>query len=195
MQVILLERIESLGQMGDEVMVRPGYARNYLLPQGKALRANQTNRTYFESQRVQLEALNLQRRQEAEVVAQKMEGLSVPMVRQAGEKGQLYGSVTARDIADAIRDQGYTVQRGQVALNQPIKDLGTYPVKLALHAEVPVTVTVQVIRSMADLENLAATAAEQEAEWEAEVAEAAEMAAEAEEAEEDTANAADDPLS
>src|SRR5215475_5524687 len=114
LEVILLERIETLGQMGEVVKVKPGYARNYLLPQKKALRATKDNLAYFEKQRAQLEAQNLARKSEAEQVAQKLEGLSVIIIRQAGESGQLYGSVTARDIADAITEAGFTVGRSQI---------------------------------------------------------------------------------
>lgn len=146
-EVILLERIAKLGQMGDTVKVKPGYARNFLLPQGKALRANEKNRKLFESQRVQLEARNLERRQEAEAVAEKMAGLSIIMVRQAGEGGQLYGSVTARDVAHAIKEEGFSVERGQVELNTPIKDLGQYQVAVVLHPEVTVSVSVTVART------------------------------------------------
>src|ERR687884_171003 len=122
--VILLERVESLGQMGQVVNVRPGFARNYLLPQKKALRATKANLAIFEKQRAQLEATNLKRRHEAEQVAAKMGGLSVVIVRQAGESGQLYGSVSARDIAEAIDAAGFTIERQQVVLDRPIKTLG-----------------------------------------------------------------------
>lgn len=152
MDVILLERIENLGQMGQVVKVRPGYARNYLLPQKKALRANKSNLEFFENQRSQLEASNLQRRDEAQGIAATMEGLNILMVRQAGEAGHLYGSVTGRDIADAIVAAGFTVTRQQVQQDQPIKTLGRFPVRVALHAEVPVTVTVIVARTQAEAE-------------------------------------------
>lgn len=175
MDVILLERIENLGQMGDVVNVRPGYARNFLLPQKKALRASKANMEVFENQRAQLEALNLKRRDEAQAVAGKMDGLSVLMVRQAGEGGHLYGSVSARDIADAIKEAGYTVARSQVSLEQPIKTLGRTQIKVALHPEVAVTVTVVVARSQEEAERDAAAAQEQ--------AEAAQAAIAAEETE------------
>lgn len=175
MEVILLERIEKLGQMGQVVKVKPGFARNYLLPQKKALRANKANLEYFEKQRVQLEAVNLKRREEAQAVADKMSGLSVLMVRQAGEGGQLYGSVSARDLADAVKETGFTVERSQVNLDQPIKTLGSYPIRIALHPEVAVTVTVTVARSKEEAERAAAAAAEAEAE-----AAAAEVEAEVE---------------
>src|SRR5215472_12889697 len=123
-ELILLERVEKLGQMGQRVKVRPGYARNYLLPQKKALRATEANLAYFEAQRAQLEANNLARKQDAEAVAGKLEGLHVVLIRQAGESGQLYGSVSARDIADAVTAAGFTVDRQQIVLDHPIKTLG-----------------------------------------------------------------------
>jgi large subunit ribosomal protein L9 len=147
MEVILLERIARLGQMGDVVRVRDGFARNYLLPQGKALRANDENRKRFESQRAQLEARNLERKSEAEQVATKLNGQAFVVIRQAGETGQLYGSVTTRDLAEAMEAGGFTVQRGQVALNQPIKRIGLHEVRIALHPEVDTKVTVNVARS------------------------------------------------
>lgn len=168
MEVILLERIEKLGQMGDVVKVKPGFARNFLLPQKKALRANKDNLAFFEKQRAQLEAINLKRRDEAQAVAGKMEGLKVLMVRQAGEGGQLYGSVSGRDVADAVKAAGYTVERSQVNLDSPIKTLGSYPVRLSLHPEVSVTVTVTVARSQEEAERAAAAAAEEAAEQPAE---------------------------
>ena len=147
MEVILLERIERLGQMGDVVKVKDGYARNYLLPKKKALRANAESRVRFEERRVQLEADNIERRSEAESVAAKMEGLSVVMVRQAGDSGQLYGSVNARDIAAAITEAGVRVERGQIAMTRVIKSLGLYPVRVVLHPEVSVEVSVNVART------------------------------------------------
>lgn len=145
--LILLERVEKLGQMGQVVKVRPGYARNYLLPQKKAMRATKENLAYFETQRAQLEATNLQRKSEAGEVAAKMEGLSVVLIRQAGESGQLYGSVAARDIADAVTRAGFTVEKRQIVLDRPIKTLGLHPVRVMLHPEVGVTVTVNVAQS------------------------------------------------
>src|ERR1700752_4212178 len=145
--VVLLERIEKLGQMGQVVNVKPGYARNYLLPQKKALRATKDNLAYFEKQRVQLEAANLERKKDADQVAQKLEGLSVVIIRQAGESGQLYGSVNARDIADAVTATGFTVTRGQVVLDKPIKTLGLYKLRVVLHPEVSVQVTSNVAQS------------------------------------------------
>ena len=147
MDVILLERVENLGQMGETVRVRPGYARNYLLPQRKAMRATKENLAYFDRQRVQLEALNLKHRSEAEGVAEKMDGVSVVVVRQAGESGQLYGSVTARDVADALGAEGFTVARNQVTIDRPIKSLGLFSLRVVLHPEVSVSVTVNVARS------------------------------------------------
>jgi large subunit ribosomal protein L9 len=147
MEIILLERVENLGQMGDIVRVRPGFARNYLLPQKKAVRATSENKKRFELQRAQLEATNLERRAEAEAVARKMGGLSVVLIRQAGESGQLYGSVNARDIADATTAAGFTVGRAQVRLRQPIKTLGLHSVGISLHPEVTVTITVNVART------------------------------------------------
>lgn len=147
MEVILLERIEKLGQMGDVVTVKPGYARNYLLPTRKALRATDANRSYFEGQRAQLEAENLDRRKEAEAVGGKIEGLTVSLIRQAGDSGQLYGSVSARDIAETVGAAGFTVGRAQVVLDRPIKELGLHPIRINLHPEVAVTVTINVART------------------------------------------------
>ncbi len=144
MDVILLERIETLGQMGDVVKVKPGYARNYLLPQKKALRATKENRAYFDTQRAQLEAQNLERKSEAASVAAKMDNVQVVIIRQAGEFGQLYGSVSTRDIAAAITAAGFTVNRQQVHLDQPIKMLGIHKLKVALHPEVTITASVNV---------------------------------------------------
>jgi large subunit ribosomal protein L9 len=146
-ELILLERVEKLGQMGQVVKVRPGFARNYLLPQKKAMRATKDNLAYFETRRVQLEADNLARKADAEEVAKKIEGLSVVLIRQAGESGQLYGSVSARDIADAVTAAGFTVDRQQMVLERPIKTLGLHPVRLMLHPEVGVTVTANVAQS------------------------------------------------
>jgi large subunit ribosomal protein L9 len=145
--LILLERVEKLGQMGQIVKVKPGYARNYLLPQKKAMRATKENMTYFETQRAQLEANNLQRKSEAQEVAERMEGLSVVVIRQAGENGQLYGSVAARDSAEAVTGSGYTVNRQQIVLDRPIKTLGLHPVRVMLHPEVGATVTANVAQS------------------------------------------------
>jgi large subunit ribosomal protein L9 len=152
MEVILLQRIESLGQMGDVVKVKPGFARNYLLPQKKALRATKDNMARFEGQRAQLEAANLERRSDAEKVSGKLDGLTIVIVRQAGETGQLYGSVTARDIAEGVTEAGFTVVRNQVMMDRPIKMLGLHPVRVALHPEVVVTITVNVAKSEEEAE-------------------------------------------
>ena len=157
MEVILMERIEKLGQMGDVVNVKPGFARNYLLPQKKALRATKENRLLFDEQRVQLEAANLDRRNEAEAVAAKMTGISVTLVRQAGEAGQLYGSVKARDIAEKVTDAGATIERHQVKLDRPIKAIGVHQVRIELHPEVLVSVTANVARSLEEAEIQAKT--------------------------------------
>jgi large subunit ribosomal protein L9 len=146
-ELILLERVENLGQMGQVVKVRPGFARNFLLPQKKALRATKENRTYFEAQRAQLEAQNLKRKGEAEQVAAKLEGTHVVVIRQAGESGQLYGSVSARDIADAVTAAGFTIGRSQVVLDRPIKSLGLYKTRVVLHPEVSAMVTANVAQS------------------------------------------------
>ena len=147
MQVILLERIEKLGQLGDVVNVKPGFARNYLLPRSKALRATADNVKAFEGQKAQMETSNLKLRSEAEAIAKKMEGLSVDLIRQAGEAGHLYGSVNARDIAAAATDAGYTATRTQVVLPHPIKSLGLYTVRVDLHPEVAVDLIVNIART------------------------------------------------
>jgi large subunit ribosomal protein L9 len=146
-ELILLERVEKLGQMGQLVKVKPGFARNFLLPQKKALRATKENLAYFESQRAQLEANNLQRKTEASEIGGKVEGLTVVIIRQAGESGQLYGSVSARDIADAVTEAGFTIEKRQVVLDRPIKTLGLHELKVVLHPEVSVTVTANVAQS------------------------------------------------
>ncbi len=147
MQVILLERIGRLGQMGDVVNVKNGYARNFLLPQGKALRATKDNMEEFKSRRVHLEAENLEQKKEADAVAEKLEGKSFVTIRQAGDKGQLYGSVSTRDIADIVKEGGFTIDRRQVILDRPIKTLGVHDLRLALHPEVHVKVSVNIARS------------------------------------------------
>ncbi len=149
-QVILLERIEKLGQMGDVVSVKPGYARNFLLPQRKALRATKDNIAQFETQRGHLEADNLHRRDEAEAVAKRLEGMAVVLIRQAGDNGQLYGSVNSRDLAQSIKAAGVTVDRKQVTLEKVIKMLGLHQVRVRLHPEVSVEVTANVARSDAE---------------------------------------------
>jgi len=173
LDVILLERVENLGQMGQVVRVRPGFARNFLLPQKKAMRATKENLAYFEKQRAQLEAQNLTRRKEAEQVADKLNGLKVVLIRQAGESGQLYGSVSARDLSDAVTEAGFTIGRGQIVLEKPIKTLGLFPLKVVLHPEVSVQVTANIAQSAEEAEmqaqgidplKLAAEAAAREAE-------------------------------
>ena len=161
MDVILLERVEKLGQMGDVVTVKTGYARNFLLPKKKALRATESNKTYFEGRRSELEAINLEHRTEAEAVAKKMSGQHLVLVRQAGEGGQLYGSVTARDVAEGLKEDGVKLERGQVELNAAIKHLGQYTVPVKLHPEVSIDITVTVSRSQdqADVDAAAAIAA------------------------------------
>jgi large subunit ribosomal protein L9 len=154
-ELILMQRVEKLGQMGELVKVRPGYARNFLLPQGKAIRANKANLERFQQQRAQLEAQNLKRREEAERVAERVAGLTVVLIRQAGEGGNLYGSVTARDVAEACKGAGLTVERSQVLLEQPIKTLGLTTVRVELHPEVHVPVTVNVARSAEEAERQA----------------------------------------
>ena len=147
MNVILLERIEKLGQMGDEVRVKPGYARNYLLPQKKALRATDANRKQFETQKAVLEAENLKQRDEAERVAKSLDGLGVIMVRQASDAGVLYGSVTTRDIASAVTEAGVRLDRQQVVLDRAIKELGVHELLVRLHPEVSVAVKVAIAKS------------------------------------------------
>lgn len=185
MEVILLERIENLGQMGDVVKVRPGFARNFLLPQKKALRANEENLEVFRQRRAQLETENLKRRQEAEEVARKLDGLQIVVIRQAGDSGQLYGSVSSRDIAEAITEAGASVMRNQVIQDRPIKALGLHDIRVRLHPEVSIVVTINVARSEseAELQQKAGkfvSFEEQQAREEAAEAEALERAAEAE---------------
>ena len=154
-ELILLQRVEKLGQMGEVVKVKPGYARNFLLPQAKAVRATKHNRERFERERVQLEAQNIKRRGEAERLAERVHGLSVVLIRQASDAGSLYGSVTARDIADGCIDGGLTIERNQVLLDTPIKTLGLATVRVALHPEVVMNVTVNVARSAEEAEKQA----------------------------------------
>jgi len=151
-ELILLERVEKLGQMGQLVKVKPGFARNYLLPKKKAMRATKENLAYFETQRAQLEANNLQRMTEATEIGGKLEGLTVVIIRTAGESGQLYGSVSARDIAEAVTEAGFTIERRQVVLERPIKNLGLHPIRVVLHPEVSVTVTANVAQSAEEAE-------------------------------------------
>src|SRR6266851_8926999 len=154
MEVILLERIAKLGQMGDVVRVKDGFARNYLLPKGKALRASEANRSRFEGMKIDLEARNLEQRGEAEKVAERLNGQSFTVLRQAAEGGQLYGSVSPRDLVGLIVEKGFTVERSQIVLNVPIKMIGMYKVPVSLHPEVEVTVSVTVARSADEAERL-----------------------------------------
>jgi len=147
MQVILLERIGRLGQMGDTVTVKDGYARNFLLPQGKALRANKANKQFFEQERAQLEARNLEAKEEAAKLAERIEGQRFVVIRQAGETGHLYGSVATRDIAEVVTKGGFSLDRRQVLLDRPIKFLGLKDVQIQLHPEVEATITINVARS------------------------------------------------
>ncbi|ARE38473.1 LSU ribosomal protein [Rhodovulum sp. P5] len=177
MQVILLERVAKLGQMGEVVSVKDGYARNFLLPQGKAMRANDANIARFEAEKAQLEARNLETKKEAEALGAKLDGQQFVVIRSASDAGALYGSVTTRDVADAATADGFTVDRKQVALTGPIKDLGLHDVTVTLHPEVDVTIQVNVARSTEEAELQASgksiqdLAAEQEAAAEFEIAE------------------------
>jgi large subunit ribosomal protein L9 len=183
MQVILLERVAKLGQMGDVVRVKDGFARNYLLPKGKALRATKENRARFEGMKVELEARNLEQKSEAEKIAQKLHGQSFAVLRQAAEGGQLYGSVSPRDLAALVAEKGFAVTRAQVALNTPIKSIGLHKVPISLHPEIEATINVTVARNADEAERIArgedVTAAREEVEEEAADAAAAAAAAEA----------------
>ena len=152
MEVILLERIEKLGQMGDVVNVKAGFARNYLLPQNKALRKTKQNLTHFESQRAQLEAENLTKKTEAEKIADKLKGMKITILRAAGETGQLYGSVTSRDIAETVTESGVSINRNQVILNRALKVLGLEPIRISLHPEVSVEVIANIARNKDEAE-------------------------------------------
>lgn len=156
MQIVLLERVEKLGQMGEVVSVKEGYARNFLLPQRKALRATEENLKYFEAQRAQLEARNLELRAEAQKVGEKLDGQSFVVIRQSGETGILYGSVNSRDIAAVVSENGFSVDRAQVALDRQIKNLGLHGVRIVLHPEVSATVRINVARSQDEAEQQAA---------------------------------------
>ena len=167
MQVVLLERVSKLGQMGDVVNVKDGYARNFLLPQGKALRANKANLERFENERAQLEARNLERKNDAEAVHTKLNEQTFVIIRQSGDTGQLYGSVTTRDIATQLSDEGFSVERNQISLEMPIKNLGLHNVSVTLHPEVTSTVVVNVARTEEEAGRQAAgedVTAEQQAE-------------------------------
>jgi large subunit ribosomal protein L9 len=155
MHVILLERVEKLGQMGDEVKVKDGFARNFLLPKKKALRATDKNREFFQAQRAQLETRNLERKSEALEIAKKLDGKTFVLLRQAGDRGQLYGSVSPRDIADVITAGGFTIDRTQVPLDKAIKAIGLVPLPVVLHPEVRVTVTINVARTEDEAERQA----------------------------------------
>jgi large subunit ribosomal protein L9 len=155
MEVILLQRIGKLGQMGDVVRVKEGYARNFLLPQGKALRATDANKSKFEGMKQDLQAKNLESKSEADKVGKKLDGKSFPVLRQASETGQLYGSVSPRDLAALLTENGFEVDRNQIALNVPIKVVGQHKVPVHLHPEVEVTVTINVARSADEAERLA----------------------------------------
>ena len=155
MQVILLERVEKLGQMGDVVKVKDGFARNFLLPKKKALRATKANAAFFETQRAQLETRNLERKAEAEKIAKKLEGQTFVLLRQAGDRGQLYGSVSPRDISEIVTNGGFTVDRTQIPLDKAIKTIGLFPIAIVLHPEIRVTVTVNVARTEDEAERQA----------------------------------------
>ncbi len=176
MQVILLQRVAKLGQMGDVVNVKDGYGRNYLLPQGKALRANDSNIKSFEAKKAQLEMVNLETKTEAEAAGTKLDGQTFIIIRSASDAGALYGSVTTRDAAEVATAAGFTVDRGQVILDRPIKDLGMHTITVALHPEVAVKVTLNVARSVEEAalqasgKSIQELAAEAEAEAEFEIA-------------------------
>ena len=155
MEVILIERVSKLGQMGEVVRVKDGYARNYLLPKGKALRATADNKKRFESMKTQLEARNLELKKDAEAVATKLNGQRFVAIRQAGDTGQLYGSVTTRDMAEVIAAAGFSIDRRQVVLDRPIKTLGLHQIRIALHPEVEVKVTINIARSQDEAERQA----------------------------------------
>ena len=152
MEVVLLERVEKLGQMGDVVSVKDGYARNFLLPQGKALRSTRANMAQFEAQRAQLEARNLEAKGEAERVAKDLDGQQFIIIRQASESGSLYGSVTARDAADVAIEGGFTVDKRQIVLDKPVKELGLHAMRVILHPEVDATISINVARSKEEAE-------------------------------------------
>jgi large subunit ribosomal protein L9 len=155
MQVILLERVEKLGQMGDEVRVKDGFARNFLLPKKKALRATKANREFFQTQKAHLEAHNLERKKDADAVAKKLAGKSFTLIRQAGDRGQLYGSVSPRDVAEAAEKAGYKIDRHQVSISVAIKTIGLFTIPVILHPEVKVNITINVARSEDEAERQA----------------------------------------
>lgn len=185
MQIILLERVENLGTIGDEVQVKNGFARNFLIPQGKALLATDANRARFEAEKAEIEARNEKAREEAAKSGEGLDGKTFVLIRQAGENGQLFGSVAARDVAEAATESGTKVGRSQVLLNTPIKTIGVHEVEIRLHPEVTVTVTMNVARSEDEAERQAAgenvieaALAEQRADQEAQASEMAAVAAE-----------------
>ncbi|WP_417496679.1 50S ribosomal protein L9 [Maricaulis sp.] len=199
MKLVLLERVEKLGVMGDIVSVRPGFARNYLLPQGKALRANEGNMARFEAEKEALIARNAERAAEAATAGEVIDGETFVMVRSAGESGQLYGSVSSRDIAEIVSESGTSVARSQIDLHAPIKSLGLHDIRIRLHADVAVTVTINVARSLDEAERqasgedvIAAQADEDRAIAEAQAAELFEASEEGEELAERRAEGADD---
>ena len=177
MEVILLERVAKLGQMGEVVRVKDGFARNFLLPKGKALRATAENRSRFETMKADLEARNLEHRGEAEKIGKKLDGQSFTVLRQAAEGGQLFGSVSPRDLATLVSTKGFKIERNQIALNTPIKTIGLHKVPISLHAEVEVTITIAVARNADEAERLARgediTVAREQADIDAEEAKAA----------------------
>ncbi len=176
MDVVLLERIEKLGQMGDIVTVKDGYARNFLLPKGKALRSNKANLARFEAQRAQLEARNLELKTEAEAVAAKVDGDTYIAIRSASDAGSLYGSVNSRDIAELATEAGFSINRNQIILDKPVKELGLHDVRVVLHPEVSVTITVNVARSQDEAELQAQGKSIQELRAEEEAADAFDVA-------------------
>lgn len=177
MELVLLERVDKLGQMGEVVSVKDGYARNFLLPQGKALRATKANMARFEAERAQLETRNLEAREEAEKVARKLDGQQFVVIRSASDTGSLYGSVSTRDVADAAAEAGFSVERRQVVLDRPIKEIGVHPLHVVLHPEVSAGITVNVARSLEEAQiqasgkTIAELRAEEDAEAEFDVAE------------------------
>jgi len=200
MQVILLERVAKLGQMGEVVDVKPGFARNYLLPQKKALTASEANIAQFEGQKAQLEARNLETRKEAEKLAETLDGKQFVVIRQASDSGALYGSVTTRDAADAVCEEGFSIDRKQVAMGGPIKDLGLHEVHVTLHPEVEVIIKVNVARSTEEAELQASgktiqeVAAEEEEAADYEIAELFDDIGSAASDDEDLADAVEDVL-
>lgn len=197
MDVVLLERVEKLGQMGDVVAVKDGFARNFLLPKGKALRATKANLARFETERAQLEARNLELKKEAEAVAGKLDGQTFVAIRQASDSGSLYGSVNSRDIAELATEGGFTLARNQVVLDTPVKELGLHEIRVILHPEVDARITVNVARSQDEAElqaqgkNIAELRAEEEA---AEAFDVAQLFEDDEQAEEAIADAAEEGI-